>query len=122
MCDMIAKEEYTSEINRIYHNLANEVISLQNKMGWYEENRFKKYKKNWSEIKSILAEAPSLAEMKEYVSDIGLDISEFEELYGKAKIQDAIWFAKDLKDRYTVLWLYFDLKYNHCRGNGNLPF
>lgn len=25
------------------------------------------------------------------------------------KIQNAISYAKDLKDRYTVLWLYYDL-------------
>lgn len=28
---------------------------------------------------------------------------------GKEKIQDAIWYAKDLKDRYSVLWMYYDL-------------
>ena len=28
--------------------------------------------------------------------------------YGEEKIGDAIWFAKDLKDRYTVLWMYYD--------------
>ena len=25
------------------------------------------------------------------------------------KTRAAIWYAKDLKDRYTVLWLYYDL-------------
>ena len=32
-----------------------------------------------------------------------------ENLYGEEKIQDAIHYAKDLKDRYTVLWMYDDL-------------
>jgi len=38
---------------------------------------------------------------------IGLDYAAFESLYGEAKIADALLYAKDLKDRYTVLWLYF---------------
>lgn len=47
------------------------------------------------EIKSILA----LAE---------LDISEFYKMYGKGKIEKAVLYAKDLKDRYTVLWMNYD--------------
>jgi hypothetical protein len=34
------------------------------------------------------------------------------ELYGEEKIKDAIKYAKDLKDRYTVLWLNYDLGEN----------
>ena len=30
-------------------------------------------------------------------------------MYGKEKIETALCFAKDLKDRYTVLWMYYDL-------------
>jgi hypothetical protein len=40
---------------------------------------------------------------------VGLDVNEFYALYGKEKIKDAILYAKDLKDRYTVLWLNYDL-------------
>ena len=29
--------------------------------------------------------------------------------YDAQKIKDSIAYAKDLKDRYTVLWLYYDL-------------
>ena len=32
-------------------------------------------------------------------------MKEFVNLYGEAKIKDAVHYAKDLKDRYTVLWL-----------------
>jgi hypothetical protein len=38
-----------------------------------------------------------------------IDYSEFFGLYGKDKINTAIHYAKDLKDRYTVLWMYYDL-------------
>ena len=38
-----------------------------------------------------------------------LDMAEFYGAYSEEKIQNAITYAKDLKDRYTVLWLYYDL-------------
>lgn len=33
-------------------------------------------------------------------------------LYGEEKIADALLYAKDLKDRYSVLWMYFELLSN----------
>ena len=32
--------------------------------------------------------------------------------YGEEKIRDAVKYAKDLKDRYTVLWLYYFITIN----------
>ena len=40
---------------------------------------------------------------------VGFDLSAFERLYGKKKIKNGTYFAKDLKDRYSVLWLYAEL-------------
>ena len=47
--------------------------------------------------------------MKYVIISVGLDIHSFETTYGQKKIQHAIWYAKDLKDRYSVLWMYYDL-------------
>jgi len=52
---------------------------------------------------------PSSKEIEQMLSIVGLDLVEFYKLYDKQKIQDALLYAKDLKDRYTVLWLYYDL-------------
>ena len=43
------------------------------------------------------------------VNKIGLSYDNFKKLYGEAKIKDAHLYAKDLKDRYSVLWMYYDL-------------
>ena len=43
------------------------------------------------------------------IASIGLDLAQFDALYGEKKIDDALKFAKDLKDRYSVLWMYYDL-------------
>jgi len=39
------------------------------------------------------------------LSDVGLPMEEFFSTYTEDKIADAVRYAKDLKDRYTVLWL-----------------
>ena len=38
-----------------------------------------------------------------------MKVISFEKLYSTEKIENALWYAKDLKDRYSVLWLYYDL-------------
>lgn len=104
-----SKESYSGNIRRVYSAAADGVLALQKNLGWYEIERLPIYQAKWQEIKNVLKEAPSSEEMIEYVSSIGLDIAEFEKLYGEKKIQDALLYAKDLKDRYSVLWMYYDL-------------
>ena len=40
---------------------------------------------------------------------MGFDKKEFAAEYGEQKIREAVKWAKDLKDRYTVLWVNYDL-------------
>ena len=47
--------------------------------------------------------------MEMYLRSVGLEPQDFEDLYGKKKIDDGLLYAKDLKDRYSVLWMYYDL-------------
>jgi hypothetical protein len=65
----------------------------------------------WEQIKEVLAEAPDEKRMLEMVESVGLDYAEFVKLYGQEKIDTAVLYAKDLKDRYSVLWL----NYMFCR-------
>lgn len=102
-------EEYTSKINEIYGEVGNGCIKLQEKMGRYNQDRLPIYKENEEEIRSILAKMPTSDEIKKMLDLCQLDISEFYALYGKEKIENAVKYAKDLKDRYTVLWLNYDL-------------
>ena len=52
---------------------------------------------------------PSSNIIKNLLTDVGFDINDFYAFYGEEKIKNAVRYAKDLKDRYTVLWLYYDL-------------
>ena len=100
---------WNSEIERIYGMLAPEIKALQNKLGWYSVDRLPVYKERWEKIREVLLSTPNSAKMEELVSKIGLSYADFCKLYGEKKLSDASLYAKDLKDRYTVLWLYYDL-------------
>lgn len=102
-------EAWEKDIRSIYSKAAEGVIALQRKLGWYGADRLDIYRERWQEIRDVLKEAPSSEELIGYLDSAGLDIHQFEQTYGTGKIADAIKYAKDLKDRYTVLWLYYDL-------------
>ena len=98
---------WEGEIRRIYSTSAPEVMALQDRLGWYEENEYDRVAAIWPEIRDLLREAPNEKEMRTMTADIGLDYDAFCSLYGEEKLKDAVLYAKDLKDRYTVLWLYY---------------
>ena len=52
---------------------------------------------------------PSASEIESILAKVGFDKNEFYAFYGKQKIIDAVKYAKDLKDRYTVLWYNYDV-------------
>ena len=100
---------YIDEMNRVYKNVASGCIELQNKVGNYKCDRASLYGEKEAEIKAILGEMPSSVEIKKLLSLAQLDTDEFFAFYGEEQINDAILYANDLKDRYTVLWLCYDL-------------
>ena len=67
------------------------------------------YLEKEAEIRAILSEMPTADEIKKMLSLVELDMADFYAAYGKEKINNAIRYAKDLKDRYTVLWVYYDV-------------
>ena len=51
---------------------------------------------------------PSSERIKEILEKTGLYIDDFYKMYGAQRIKNAVKYAKDLKDRYTVLWMNYD--------------
>ncbi len=105
----IERKEYEEIIKSIYKTAAQGCIDLQDKIGNYGEQRLSVYKEKKAEILEVLREMPSSKEIKDILEKGGLDISAFYDMYGEEKIKNAVLYAKDLKDRYTVLWLNYDL-------------
>ena len=101
------KEKWKKEIRRVYTKSADEVIALQEKLGWYEKDDSEAVLTKWDKAVEIMKDMPSTEEFISMTETVGLDFNEFEKLYGKEKIADALLYAKDLKDRYTILWLNY---------------
>jgi glycerol-1-phosphate dehydrogenase [NAD(P)+] len=100
-------ESYTKAMQRIYKSAADGCIALQKKVGNYTAERG--YLQKEQQIREVLAQMPTGAEIEKMLSLAGLDMQDLYRLYGSEKIENAILYAKELKDRYTVLWLWYDL-------------
>ena len=101
--------DYTKKMQQIYKSIADGCIELQQKNGNYSTDRIGVYRSMETEIKAILAEVPSTKEIENMLHLAEIDMKAFYDTYNVSKIQDAIMYAKDLKDRYTVLWCYYDM-------------
>jgi len=99
------RASWEREIHRVYGASAEGVIALQNKLGWHERDDYPVIREKWEQIKGVLAQAPDSETFLKLVEAVGLRYAEFESMYGAQKLADAMEYAKDLKDRYTVLWL-----------------
>lgn len=102
-------EELEAEIKRVYKSVGDGCLALHKKLGTYEDMRSERYRANEKEIKKILRECPTPEKIEQILLQIGLDINDFYRTYGEEKISDAVRYAKDLKDRYTVLWMHYDI-------------
>ncbi len=105
------RQEWEAHIRRVYGAAAEGVIELQNKQGWYEKDYISVYRAKEREIREILSEVPSSGDLEKMLAKVELDMSDFEREYGKDKIIESTLIAKDLKNRYSVLWLYYTLFY-----------
>ncbi len=100
------REGWENAIRALYHRAADGVIALQDKMGWYGKDYLSVYREKWADICAVISEVPSVKELEGLFSEVGLSMDKFYEMYGEKKVNDAVMYAKDLKDRYSVLWLY----------------
>ena len=103
------RESYVDKIKSIYGSVAEGCIALQDKVGLYGKDMLSVYKAKKDEITEILSEMPTAEEIEKMLAAVELDIGEFYKLYGEEKINNAILYAKELKDRYTVLWMNYDM-------------
>jgi len=106
---LLPREEYLAKMQRIYGPVADGCVALQDKVGNYVKDRTEVYLKCEGAIKRLFKNTPTSWEIEGMLRLVGLDLSDFHKKYGTEKINDAISYAKDLKDRYSVLWLYYDL-------------
>ena len=102
------EDAWNSEIERVYTEIADSIKALQAKVGFYATDRLPTIVAKWGEIKATLLSVPSGDEITDMLTRLGLPIDEYKKMYGRDMIRDSVEFAKDLKDRYTLLWLAND--------------
>lgn len=104
------RDEYVKRIKRIYGaEVGRGCIDIQDKTGNYSADRTALYLSKEAQIKEILSRMPTRKKIEEILSYVGLEMDAFYSTYSAKKICDAISYGKDLKDRYTLLWLNYDL-------------
>lgn len=104
-----SEEDRLAAWQRIYGRIYGEVKGLQESAGSYRRNLQPTYVEKWKEIVEILNECPTAEACRGMFRAAGYRLEAFEEMYGAQKIHDAMLYGKDLKDRYSVLWLYYAL-------------
>lgn len=98
--------EWEEQLRRIYGSVAQGVIDLQDRLDSYRIYAENTKRASLNAIKECLSEAPDEKEMRAIIESVGLYYPDFESFYGAQVLADAVRWGKDLKDRYTVLWLY----------------
>ena len=78
-------------------------------VGNYTTNRIPLYIAKEKELKEVLNEVPTAKEIEKLLGKIGLDMQNFYDTYDSDTINKAVLFAKDLRDRFTALWMYYDI-------------
>ncbi len=102
-------QSYRLDMASIYQGIAEGCIALQQRVGRYEADRFPLYKEKQEDILRILSKAPRAKQVEVLLQKVGIEMADFYAMYDPKKLKNAVNYAKDLKDRYTVLWLYYDL-------------
>jgi len=103
------RADWEENLRRVYGSAADGYMQLQDKVGHYAADRLETYLAKEAEIRAILSEVPTPEEIEGMLRAVGFDMAEFYALYDQQTRRDAVLYAKDIKDRYTVLWMYWDL-------------
>ena len=119
-----SRKNWEEAIQEVFGSLSTSVISLQEQTGLYQKDRYREVRSQWKNIRKILNEVPDGITVMKILKRMGFQNEEFTQLYGSEKIRKAVEFAKDLKDRYSLLWLLNDvgmlhtMAYEDCVFNG----
>ena len=103
------REEYAARMQKLYGPVAEGCIALQDKVGMYQRDMLSVYREKEAELRAVLQQMPKAEEIIGMLEAVGLKMDAFYAMYSEEKIRDAVLYAKELKDRYTVLWMHYDM-------------
>lgn len=104
---------WQEEMKRVFGPAAEEVILLEEKVGKNSPDRRRQrvfsVKKHWGEIQTVINSLPSTAEVEQLLLDTEGPIRPQEVGLDKETVRESILYAKEVRDRFTILQLLWDL-------------
>lgn len=97
------EESYFAAVKPLLPRAAGGIVELQRKTALHG-NKNGNY--DLDGIKAILKKAPRADNVRVMLEKAGLPVDEMIKFYGNATAKNALRYGKELKDRFTVLWLY----------------
>ncbi len=108
-----SKDNWEAQIEATYYDAASSVIQLENTLGKNEPanvlSRIDLLEKNWQRIKSIVNHLPSADEIRSHLSTLGAPNTPKDIGLDEATFINSFLVAKDLRNRYGLLQILFDL-------------
>jgi len=109
----MSKDKWIEEMHRCYRDGAEAVISLEEKAGKNDpvklEARLRNIEAHWDEIVALEATVPASKDIQASLKKLGAATVPADVDIDVRYVSDAVMYAKELRDRYTILQLLWDI-------------
>ena len=106
-------EAWKKEMRRAYRGAASMVIALEEKGRKNDPARLLPrlhvIEERWDEIQKLAASVPASEEIRKVLEDLGAPVRPDQVGVCRQYVEDGILYAKELRDRYTILQLLWDI-------------
>ncbi|NMA62397.1 MAG: sn-glycerol-1-phosphate dehydrogenase [Firmicutes bacterium] len=106
-------DDWKDEMNRVFLGAASEVISLEERVGKNaasgHQARIAAMAKNWRDIEAVLNTVPEPQVIISLLKSVQAPVFASQVGISEELIQEAILYAKEIRPRYTILQLLWDL-------------
>ena len=105
--------DWEEEIRRVFRQGSGEVLALEQQAGKNDLNahklRMEKVIARWDQIQEVLQQAPSAGQVRKLLEEVGGPTQPEQVELSPETVLDSIKYAKEIRARYTVLQLLWDL-------------
>ncbi|WP_129724388.1 sn-glycerol-1-phosphate dehydrogenase [Xylanivirga thermophila] len=110
---ILDRDKWKNEINRVYKKAAPEILSLNDgnidDMVEDRKSRQMVIRDNWEDIVHVIREFPDADKIQMLLKRAGIPIRPQDVGIDREMVQDAILYAKELRQKYTILQLLGDM-------------
>ena len=107
------KSRWEQDIHRLFKQAAAGILALEEKVQKNDldklQTRFKTIQEKWLQIVNLTYQLPEVAKMEALFTKIGLPINPAEIGLSAKQLVESIIYAKEVRDRYTILQLLWDI-------------